>query len=1462
MVSKNNQNLREQKLAKRVPHYGLRKLATGGVASVLLGIGLYFGGAQPVHADIVASPAPTDQPGQSAPMTSQPTTTKEQPQSAAPTSQPVTAPVAKTTGNPQEEVPATDQNQPRVQPTTNLAVKTPRDAGTSTSTSLDTPDVQATLNQAEYNPKDGQAEQLTVKFIAQQGDEYQITIPQGAYDVSPLNLSGAVGTTSQVTNADGSVTITDHFNLGGTFNQNITLTPFAPYEINYMTTLYSAGRTPIPIIINKNGQELGPVTFDQVITPEMTPTFHRTSPDQDGVKELNTGTDYQWTLQINEDAGLAGGSRVTTGVTAAIDHGTTVTIPVPAGFVLNKDQSERLSQTWTASQAGAGQDVIFKSTDGTNKSLNKIILVGHFTQGLTNSVQTVTANGSITVVQDTGNGQTLTATLPPFAEQLMLDNQQPTGDVYLGDVEGAYDGTTYPGNDVPLSNDPDVIKMWSYMIGNNSAFDIQNVNVTITVPDGTTTTEVEMPAAFKSGSVNYTLHMYVDAVHPDVVVNGTLDLSKDREIDLTKIAGSLRTLTLIFDQLSAGEKTGEVQNDQYSFGLRIDGYVSDHYDHGTPVKVGDVLNSKETISAPATGPATNYWNKDQYVVAEIKQPAALYSNSTQENKAPGSGQSGFIDTNYGNTDQNKDFVNPIFYYVLPENASFDTKANNLFLRNVLGAVRPQLSEFQTADGRTVLKVDYSGTGKSDWLPSSAYDRIFLSNKPDVGSATSNYQVYVVVPDGMKVQNGEGADQPLVTQPDLPYVQGHQNAYLIGSGNWVTQVNAGTTIAEQSQGNKNMSLVQAGESDNRGSNQMTYTGAVVNGNPDDLTNVNYVLNLPDTSDGQSGFNFQLSGPVQVVDALTGQAIVGATVTYSNSQVGLTQNALPTGGNFTAYDAGQLSAVRSVKVQLPTIAAGQAVRIVLNGIDPTLLNDVGKIGYLSSVVYTADNSLKPYTILPTDNGASSIKVTGVAQENATLTFHDDTDNVDIKVPNGNDQVTSLTVQGAGGTQIQFTDAANLVQTLEGLGYVFKDVSGAGSNGATDFSQVSYGNYDADPAVNQSFVLHFVHGTKSESTQKTVNLTVYYQYDSENGPTAHDPQSPTAITFNGTLTTDQVTHTSTTKWDQNSLTFDPVISPTIPGYTASQLKVDKVTVTPTDNDQYKTVVYTADTQKAQLTFWDDTENKQVSGYNLNASGKTDTAINFNNGKVDLDQLLNKYQFVEVKNTTGGGDAAVASDPTASDPYATIQFGNYDNHDQQDQSFVIHLTHRTEQVTDQRTVGLTVHYVYGDGPKKGETAHPNQSAPSITFTRMNTRDLVTGQITHYGDWNRESATFDRVDSPTVAGYTPDKEAIDGITVTPDSSNQDFTVYYTATPNEGTPGTNTPGTPNNDTPLTGKPGAGSQATGGPSGANQAVRTTGQARPQSQLPQTGNAQQGSALALLGLTGLSLLGLGGRKKKRD
>lgn len=1484
MVSKNNLQHKLAGNARHIPHYGLRKLSVG-VASVLLSTTLYFGAT--AHADVDSVNQPDNNPGDSSEETSDDISNLK--------IQETTVALKTSTANNQQQV--TDGSSLKNLNTQSFAKTTEKEAtnfadnkayetssvksdplgsandyqtmsietNTETDnsvnalqanlsenfhTNLNTDDVTAMLNRSEFNPKNGEAVTMNIKMIVHAGDTYTITVGKGAFNVEPRNLTASVGTTGVTKNQDGSVTITNTFKGNGTYNQVVQLTPFNISALYNLIELYSAGHTEIPIDIKKNGQEVGQLSFDQIVTPQINPTFERTSPAKQAVDKVTTGVDYQWTLKLNEDAGLGSVTNITAGATQSIDHGTTVTIPVPVGFELNQGESERLSEVWTASQPGGiGTNVIFTSTSGDKKPFCPIILVGHFTQPLTNEEQTITSDDQIKVVQDTGNGTHLNASLPPFSEKLMRNNVLPDGNAISGEVAGAYNGSPYPQGDIPLSFDHEAYKLWSYSFGNQSAFNLKNVNVHINLPDGAKTTKIDMPVIIDQGIVKYKLHLHVDAAHPDEIVTGSLDLSKNKIIDLTRISGDLRSADFLFDQLNSGERTNDASWTQYSYGIRVSGYLNQKYDNGQPLRVGDMLTSTLSITTPDIQNISTPWTADQHLVAKIVQPVSFTLYDTQLDKTPGK-LGGFFTTEYGQDYKNKGFVNPIFYYVLPTNADYAENYNyNRFLDITPTTVKPKVSTFKTNDGRTILKVDYSGTGSDHWLPANAYDMLYLNNKADAGNSSSNYKVYVVAPEGMKVMGRNGGEANKVAHDDLPYVEGHAGAYLIGSGNWITQVNEGIFINEQSQGNKNLSLTTEGESDNQGSTKMTYTGSVVNGSSQALNNVTCVLNLPETADGKSGFNFRLDQAVSVIDTETGQAISGATIEYSSSRVNLAKNTQPTGGDFGAYQADQLANVRAIRVTVPSIAAGKAVRVVMNGVDPTLASDVGKIGYLSSVVYTSDGTLKPYTILPTDKVASSVKVTGVIPEKAMLTFHDDTADIDLSsVLTSHGQAGSLTTTGAGASQIQFTNVTDLVNTLTGLHYKFNGVSGTGSNGAKDYGQVNYGNFDEDPSKDQSFVLHFVHDTNEETSTKDINLTVNYKYANNDdlgalkGTKAHDPKSPNKITFTKTTTTDLVTDQKTTKWDKESATFDQVDSPSIPGYIPDRATVKDVTVTPDDNDQVVTVTYTPDAQKLTVTYIDDTTGQVLK--RVTKDGHSDQSANYNTGADIRDFESQHYRLVS--DSTNGQDLV------------------FDHDDNVDQSYTVHLTHQTEPVSHNKTVTLTINYVDG---QTGQHLKPSVTQ-TVTFTQTGTKDLVTGHVT----WEPTAPqSFNSVTSPRIGGYNdPSIPVVDDQTVTINDNDTVVDVIYTKTVPvvPGNPDHNDNGGDSNVTvPETGNETthpsstvSGKTQEGQVASKQQVATNAAQPVQKNHLPQTGNNH--SNLGLLGLVTAGFTGLLGWRKKKE
>lgn len=140
-----------------------------------------------------------------------------------------------------------------------------------------------------------------------------------------------------------------------------------------------------------------------------------------------------------------------------------------------------------------------------------------------------------------------------------------------------------------------------------------------------------------------------------------------------------------------------------------------------------------------------------------------------------------------------------------------------------------------------------------------------------------------------------------------------------------------------------------------------------------------------------------------------------------------------------------------------------------------------------------------------------VTYYTNENASLTFYDDTDNVSLSsflTKNGQESILfdqyNKQDDNSTKTPIQFKDADEIVNFLTSKHYIFKTVSGQGSNGATKYNQVSYGNFNNDPDHDQAFVLHFVHETNSVSQAKSVNETINYIYG--NGPKKGQEAAPT--------------------------------------------------------------------------------------------------------------------------------------------------------------------------------------------------------------------------------------------------------------------------------------------------------------------------------------------------------------------
>ena len=198
--------------------------------------------------------------------------------------------------------------------------------------------------------------------------------------------------------------------------------------------------------------------------------------------------------------------------------------------------------------------------------------------------------------------------------------------------------------------------------------------------------------------------------------------------------------------------------------------------------------------------------------------------------------------------------------------------------------------------------------------------------------------------------------------------------------------------------------------------------------------------------------------------------------------------------------------------------------------------------------------------------------------------------------------------------------------------------------------------------------------------------------------------------------------------------------------------------------TLVYelVKNTQSATLRFYDDTDHKFIElAPDVNITGKSDADISF---EIPAKYDFSKYKFVMVAR---GNDPTQSDDKLAGNQLSEINYGKFDNDINEDQIFIAHFIHKTASVKNTKTVTETIRYVYEDGTK----AHDDVQK-EVTFTKTATEDLVTGK--EMSSWSKPQE-FEEVVSPEIAGYTPDQEKIDSVTVSHDSKDIVRIVTYKA---------------------------------------------------------------------------------------
>lgn len=836
----------------------------------------------------------------------------------------------------------------------------------------------------------------TLKVTAKAGDVYVIYIPANtpvfAYS-SVQPLSSTVGTTVVSQHASGAAfTITNTFKIDAVISQEIQFN----LANNYGATdvMADVGKTVTKTIDwSANGVKQPPVTFTQTIKPtiNLTPVV-MTYPNQENIPEVVPDTNYVFSMNVNEANGVLDNGYQSGRVNRGDNFGgSTITIPVPAGFKLDEGNTQKINEfsdkTTITQPGGAGSVLIINVPAGSGaenwEAQGGYRLVGSFEMPQPATDTVYTADGATTFSQTmNADGDQLTGSVAPWTVKILGVN---TGGSSVGNGVA---GTTAQASKTSLlldsdpTDDPSFLSSFGFYL--DSVTDTSGAKITITIPNGLDATGIQTPASAVNAQVylpGTTSYQYTLTLADGTTEAGSVNAGEK----VTAADGSaIRKVVLTPNYLAPGANTSRTGNldpnktpaAPYQRFI-VEGQLAHRYDDGRAVKSGDKLTSTITLGfANETQPQKGATSTITQTVVDAVALAIGYMQ--EDSTTPGVQTAGHLAVQGGEYGQiSKQIFEPTYYFVIPTATT---------VTNVTAKSGAKISTFKADDGHTVVKIDYSGTGITvNTDEAASLGQINLANNPDALPGGYPYLMYIVSPTTSLSNTIKVADKT--------YTDGNPDAVLMqgGTGDWQIVTASSFYNTALAKGNTNSDPVTHGTSDDQGSATLTfYDNVVYTSLAEDAKNSNaeVAINLPTIGQNGSQYTFNLTGPIKVPTHYTVVSGTGApmdaTVLYSTDFQKVTgdETTPDTTGYVSASEVTDWSKVRSVIVKVNGIKANTATgRIELTGTTAQPFNQqAGKTGNLQTAFY--GNGAK--VSLGSDN--ASIKITGTSTIKARYHYVD--------------------------------------------------------------------------------------------------------------------------------------------------------------------------------------------------------------------------------------------------------------------------------------------------------------------------------------------------------------------------------------------------------------------------------------------------------------------------------------------
>ena len=273
-----------------------------------------------------------------------------------------------------------------------LAVRTPTPATTDSDLAV-TDDNGITLsinrNTVGNDGTDGVPININLSGTFQTGEVYSITVPVTTFGIDDSNFNNTIiANRGVISKSDQTVDGQKYRNYKLTVSNDFTTTTGFKLVIsdgnNYSAqsaatssnAIDPAGEVKREISWGYVDPKKGEVKnkslyFTTIIKDSMHPTFNQVKPSPNKVTQLQTNTNYDFQLNINQTTGLQNDTSYGSNkVNSAVNMGTTITIPVPGDFVIDPDASLRASGLvpdgkTTITQEKAGADIVITVAAGT-----------------------------------------------------------------------------------------------------------------------------------------------------------------------------------------------------------------------------------------------------------------------------------------------------------------------------------------------------------------------------------------------------------------------------------------------------------------------------------------------------------------------------------------------------------------------------------------------------------------------------------------------------------------------------------------------------------------------------------------------------------------------------------------------------------------------------------------------------------------------------------------------------------------------------------------------------------------------------------------------------------------------------------------------------------------------------------------------------------------------------------------